>query len=436
MMAVFDFLKQRGLSSSDQINNKIFSTNLSDLAKLNDDLVNLMPPNHLDSMPGSVFNFSPSSSLSGVAHCCNSLECRLRTIQQISTFAAMYSDRLIIPSFILKIPESSLPTTDNGLKAMQDDVSQNIHALFYYKPLIDAGIVVLTYDRSGFCNDCFNKQTKILTKKLKQLIGALVSYELFDKNTLVLKQAKKYTDLPIKVFRNNLKHIPKDTKYPYRFSSDEVEKYKLFEDFFSPIVQDILRHRGSVINSKTSYLTNRMADGEIIELAKYHNKTNTSTSLALLQGMKHVVPNIENADLKKVIELRLKDGEAFIIYRDSMRRLFNEVKSEDPKIIREAFNDIVAPEIVKIQRLIRLHREKFSRKLNRQVAFNSIALAVGVAASLAAKSPDLLLSSSSLIGLHSLADTTKTMHEGRDIPDEAKMNSYYFLWKVINKSKA
>ena len=251
MSAVFEYLKKSKLDNSASIDSKISSMTLAQLVEFNNNCVNAMPPNYLNDVPCSTFNFTPSSSLSGVSYCCSSLKCRLQRINKISTFAAMYSDKLIIPSFILYFSEKSLPKTNKGIESMKRKIAHNIHALLEYKPLIDSGILVLTYDRSGFCADCFSKQVKELVGKLYKLLKNRISFELRDEHTLLLKQDKLYTDLYIHVFTRKPDALSGINTYPYIFRSAEVEKYNLFELFFEPIIADILSHRKSIINDRS-----------------------------------------------------------------------------------------------------------------------------------------------------------------------------------------
>lgn len=400
------------------------------LVEFNNHCVDVLPSSDIGEIEPSVFNFSPSSSLSGVSYCCSSSDCRFNRIDRLSTFAALYLDKLIIPGFILKLPDELITKIESNSQAFRTELIQGIQAIFQYKPLMDAGIAVVTYDRSGLCPDCFTNSVNELSLRLYKKIKANVGFTYIRNGVVSIQQKNGYTDIYARASQVSTNFKGKKMEYPY-VVHDASQHHELFKSFFNPIVSDIVLHRESIINGRSSYLTNRVADGEILEIAKYRT-ADQNTSSSLLSGMRHILPFIEGSTIDRIIELRQKDGEAFVLYRESIRQLFKSVHNGDAKVVKEAVEDLVKPEILKINRLITVHRDKFARKLKRQVIYNSLMLTAGVAASILTKSYEPLVGSSALIGFHPLSDTTETLIEARRIPDEAKTNAYYFLWKLVN----
>ena len=60
--------------------------------------------------------------------------------------------------------------------------------------------------------------------------------------------------------------------------------------------------------------------------------------------------------VEDVVELRLKDGQSFINYRDSLNRILKEYKTLDRKVITEIQRDIIEPELHSIERTISLNK--------------------------------------------------------------------------------
>src|SRR5690606_13222480 len=76
----------------------------------------------------------------------------------------------------------------------------------------------------------------------------------------------------------------------------------------SAVIDDIIMQNIWVNKDNLTYLTNRTIDIDIIN--HLHIPSDVQTSDSMLEGLSHTLPIVEDVPLDKLIELRIKDGEA------------------------------------------------------------------------------------------------------------------------------
>ncbi len=110
---------------------------------------------------GTVFSFSASSSLSGGIYPCSEISCRLNNVYELSVFAALYADKVLIPNFFEYIYEydfnfSSEEMFYNFLNRFMGDLV----LMLDLKPLIREEIVCINPRIKSFCAECLKKEIK------------------------------------------------------------------------------------------------------------------------------------------------------------------------------------------------------------------------------------------------------------------------------------
>lgn len=431
MDELYDYLNRIGLSGGEiQIQKKIYSLDLKELIPLaNNASFLLSKASSLKIKKHSFFNFSVSSSLSGVSFCCTSTACRLERINKLSMFASMYADTVVIPKFLRPLPEDLKIRNRQQESNLYETVANDFLAFINLKSLIDEGIIIVNSEGSGCCDNCAKEHFREIIDGLKIKLKNEVSFILENRHTLLIKQKKHYSDIKFFTFPQDWGEKLKIGKFPYNFSDKEAQNLQIFEKFFAPIVNDVIGQKNYLQKFNLSYLTNREVDADIIGLK--NGKKEQEVNKAILSGLSHVIPYIEGANIEKILEIRRKDGSAFVSYRDAFGTLIKQTSNiQDEKKIKEAVRDIVLPEVNKVKRLVEINKKNFMKKAKGTVYFDLAVITAGIIAQDFLKMD--LGTIASIAGLTTAHDIVDSILSSKSTPDEAKQNSYYFLWKISN----
>ena len=390
---------------------------------------------------GTVFSFSASSSLSGGIYPCSEINCRLNNVYELSVFAALYADKIIIPNFFEYIHDHDFNfSSEEMFFIFLNRFMGDLVLMLDLKPLIQENIICINPRIKSFCTECLKKQIsheknaikvfKKIEKQLEPEIFKNLKFVMDSQNSIVINTEKNYVateairfiTLP-PVFKKYIKKIP------YTFNKKEVEILGLNDFLLNPIFNDLILQKYTMAKYNISYLTNRRLETEIINTLKIAESTEKKDAL-ILEGLSHELPFVKNADINKLLNLRKKENGAFVAYRDAVRKVFAELKDEkDINIVKKAVQDNIIPEVHKIERLIEIHKDDLKDKIKGELIFDALIITAGYFAS--------------SVGLN-LTEIAGGLFTARDIltdilpltsnPAEAKRNDYYFLWKLKNRS--
>ncbi|MCH8919799.1 MAG: hypothetical protein IIA23_03725 [Chloroflexi bacterium] len=178
----------------------------------------------------------------------------------------------------------------------------------------------------------------------------------------------------------------------------------------------------------TKYLTDRPIDSIFL------NSVNEDANFAswnpiLAQYLQYEMPILTGVPLTELINLRTHDYEAFQVYRDTMQEIINKHIVNKPAITgteaKDIYDDIVRPQLHKMNQKLRAAKDKLSNKLRRDVLIAGGVVALGLTTGIVGPG---------LAALGAAAVTGKNILEQRDASDELKSDNLYFLWKASQKS--
>jgi hypothetical protein len=189
--------------------------------------------------------------------------------------------------------------------------------------------------------------------------------------------------------------------------------------------------------SGASILTNRSIDIEALEVMSGASVKAGLKRAALSDAFAHIVPNIEDATPRSLIDMRNKEGEAFQVYRDALTRAIDEALKAKDGDYDSIFMDIVEPELHKLKLSVRNSRALLKRDIGRDIAFGAAILTIGIFGG-------IVPWNIAQIGAQLLA-LLGTAHVGKDIatkvldllnePPSIRENNFYFLWKIQSAGK-
>ena len=175
---------------------------------------------------------------------------------------------------------------------------------------------------------------------------------------------------------------------------------------------------------KTTYLTNRPIDTLIMKKLGQDNIANKNT----LNYIKPVLPLIQNVDLENLLKIRDNDYDSFLVYRDKLREMIKISDLKTEKDYQEAYNDLIQPEINKMNNVLKKNKKHLIRKIGIDVGLTSIICSVGIYNH---------FSFDGITGLMSLLGISTGIRDIANLSSEEPIeeNELYFLWKVNEKNK-
>ena len=417
----FDLLYKKGLSPIN-MEKTVSNWSIEQMGDTIHELETTTP--YINKKPSNIttFDFAVSGSLSGQGHPCSAIECRLDRVDQLARFAALYANKIVIICPLISKPPSKI--SDDIKKLFIDDLT----ILYYLRPLIESGIVLFTPRRIPLCkihaNEAKEKESLIFNTA-KDIIKPLLP-----KISVNIEEFKDGTFLSL-----NGPEILFENCFHGCLYTGDMNKYKRkrkithIMNAIKPTLVDVLWQNISSLRNYSNYLTSSELHLKLIQELnpelKSHNK-------ALINGFSHSLPFLKNIDIKKLIDLRLNEVESFNVYRDSVTEALKLIEISNISDIREIFNDIIRPELNKIELTIKNQKTFLTDDLKRDLLVSFGFISIGLFSGLF--SPELSKLLTALGGYDFIAKTCKDVHYLLKEPSEIKKNKYYFLWKIKKMS--
>jgi hypothetical protein len=166
------------------------------------------------------------------------------------------------------------------------------------------------------------------------------------------------------------KYVPDDLagyleNVPAVIADDSPTKIEIARSFSRNIVGNLSIQNYYSRVSGYSYLADK--DSDIALFAALQELSSGSDWCRSLSPIAHELPMIDNVDVSSLVKLRMREEEAFSVYRDAVSKVVSEHKNESGKHLKSAFDDLVRPEVNKIKRAVRVHRDRMAAKLVKDI---------------------------------------------------------------------
>lgn len=440
---IFDYLYSKGLTP-EKMSTLISKLSKKEIYKMANEIQNLI---EIDKTKGdSKFDLIANSTLSGETGQCSSIYCRLNSFEHLARKASLYANKVWI-----KVPFSQYAASeeyDIEEEILQEGFYDDILVLHKYKPMFDANLFSFAHTDTHFCLNCFNSTSEQIVSK------SLISNMKKAKKHLIERFRKGGDYFLCKDFEDEeymLKIICKDNnifehealyysldKFPEEFEKakfrnnnkiyqKELLKSRQLDRFTLPILEDIVLQDWYSSNFNANYLTNRPIDLEVIQLL--NNKDTSQNSELFYNTLSHTLPIVENVKIEKLIELRQKEPEAFINYRNSLDSLLDKSKGLSSKELREAFKDEIQPRIDQMNQSIKNNRRKIIKNSIHSLVTGTSMVGIGLFSGMLPVQVGITLA-----GLGIYHHGSKLTQELSNIINQNHENGedkYFFLWKMM-----
>ena len=225
------------------------------------------------------------------------------------------------------------------------------------------------------------------------------------------------------------KYLKKEGRY--KLNKREYEKAGIYSKFYYEIVDDFAIQDWYTKNFDYSYLTNRDIDIDLINAI--NNKNENIQNKSLMNGLTHLIPVFGNLETRKILDFRIKNIDLFNNYRFELNKIVKERKLTSQSQFKEAFYDLVKPNIEKIDMELKNYKKSIVKDMGLDVIVSSGLVVIGLYSGILPSNIGEIIATVGGVG-----GINASIKKGLDIgtvPNDIRANPYFFLWKLQRKNK-
>jgi len=387
------------------------------------------------------FSFVASRSLRGGSDC-GEYFCRLKKLDLLGRYAALYATKIILP-----LPIRHPASVSSEAEAAQQ-VSQASLALLHLRPLVDAGLVFPVVMRSfhrcehalEWANRMIEFMHEVAHDAAKDFQGDFrVRFQLPEKSPTAIPSV--YIEGPEDFLEHGGVVVLFDEGEGWRLKSWRYDhdgmvelrgprKQLFLDEIFDGIADDTTFYLAYGRNRNARYLASRSGETFLLDLVTRRDDELSASSAALNAYMTHVLPLLDGLSLGRLLKIRREERDSFARYRLAMRRILNEVAQKKKRIgkreVRELFREQIEPELAIMRS--ELYQER--RRQLRRIVGGIGALAASVALGAFGKIAPLAAGGIGAALLGKAAQST--CEHGASVKEK---NDFYFLLRLTQETE-
>lgn len=466
MKELFDFLAKNRLVNDHQIESTIMHDwSMKDIIDFNDRLCEKIEPHPAGSPDITSFQFIANSSLSGQKRSdCQMWNCRVSKADNLARFASLYSDRIYIPNYFDQYIHlwEELPETHARYLYAGD-----LKVLLTLKPLIENGIIYLINSPDyHFCPDCLSKMFPELAKSIHKLSDSILSWVksytkkssanvLLDEVDLGSGTCSIVLKAPDDILEHGFaavvnftmsKWLLKKVKLAIEqqeendliLSTKELFRLGLLQRQVETRVHDVFFQQfcSKILGLNAKYITDR--DADILVMNTLNEDEEFQHYSEVLQNkLLYELPILQRVPLKMLLEVRAKDHDAFLTYRNTIKHIINEyIAKRKPISTNEAqqiYEDLIHPKLCELNSKINSIKSTARKKLARDAIIITSTMGIGLYTGFIPEQIRAITAGFSSIPV--IKDIANLACQSIGIPQEIRSDNFYYLWKLSKKQR-
>jgi hypothetical protein len=379
----------------------------------------------------SPYAFLANSQLSGAPFPCGAPRCRIGHAENTARFAALYADHVAIqdPFYFIERVASTNLEWDRWM------VEGSLRVLTSLRPLIERGMVSIVAPAHHFCEQHIPDIVKsgLLDQADKALTTRFTSELTFtlqrggDAASIVVDGPPSLVDhpmvyMPVGEMRDRIAKSLR-SRNP---RVDAATRKSILAGMVNRVVDDILQQDIFSRGHDLRYLTDREVDFDALRAVTSPDLD--TLSRAVSEGLTHSLPTLKQLSISQLLKLRDSEGEAFTVYRDAVAKVLREIGPSDARRVRQAFNDVILPELNRIDSVVKNAQRRLRRSAMSDLLLGAGVVSVGLFSGFL--TPDVGKLLAGLGGTNFGVKALQRLNElGRE-PDSISDSSFYFLWRA------
>jgi hypothetical protein len=413
----------------------------------------------LPRMELSAFDFLPNAQIGGHHGWCGEWGCRLGRAERLARFAALWADRVLIPSYFADYERGFAAGSEEDFRYW---LAGDLKVVLALKPVLESGIVQLFSPSFSFCEECaraFGGQVAATRKALaaaKEHLEQLYwdKVEVWFGSWPNLAHGDRYVALidgpedvvPCGGLGFVTPHLPpwlpervkrqavRDAIW-YRVPRSRLKATGMLSHGLDLVASDVLTQHVLALRRGTKYLTNRAADAAFLRALNDRDDYASWTEV-LGDYLQYEMPIIEAVPLDDLVALRRTEHDAFLVYRDTLRHVIQDrIAGGTVPTDREAaemYEDLIQPSLNKMRAKVTSIRRSLAKKTGRNVLITAGLVAVGVFSGLLPA--DVVPLVTAVGGFNIARDVLDSLASAGSASSELRSENLYFLWKIGERS--
>lgn len=385
----------------------------------------------------SIFDFKVNSTLSGDSYPCSDLSCRLKKLEELMRFSSLYADSVYITSPFDKY----MKQLESIREIDRFSLGIDIIILLELESLVSTNIVKFQSEYICLCPECskqYNEDIQFFENTVGKSYNAVleecatkIKCNLLVKNEpeILISNAEEYGSSHDSIIsfkdyipESVMKILKKRKSNNIKLEKQDIINIGLPNFMLDNAYNDVLMNYIHSRDSNVSYLTDRKLDTLLLNNLN-ENKTN---DLDLLNHTLSIIPKV---NINSILELRIKDGESFQLYRDTLNRELKKLKNPNENEIIDFQRDIIQPELNKMNLVLKNHKKHLMRETKRDVLIWGGILSIGVFSGILNNNYVNLFNTIGGAGtIYNMYDKLDKSNQDYPVNNE----QYYFLWKLNN----
>lgn len=457
---LFEHLENAGLVRRGQPQlSRIYSLTAEEIAELGSESELITSVSELPREQGA-FAHSATLSLGGGRTPCATVECRMRHADRLTSFATLLSDRVYVHNFLSDHADPPPPGDVAELDERRAVLAEDIHVLLRLRPLIEANLVVPVSSTAAYCDyRCialgafgpeserrfererrrlegrYLREVEVFAQEFdgKFAVECFACEELLEHGT----SFKTYLTTPAPLARmpRLLQSVRSGKRI--RLSSDVKRKLGGHKDFADEVLRSIMFEMATAQALGTAYLSERELPIKVLNAISGSPLISQRNEM-LQRHLTVAIPFAADLPLGRLIQLRQREEEAFLLFRRALTRAADHVKAEGNDLLekhaQQIYSDVIAPELARLDRTVITAKRGLVRSLGRSATAWVGAISFGMYTGML---PAELLAAAKALGMTKiLADLGETAAQLRNTEANIQSEDMYFLWKVRELSRA
>ncbi|MFY0571050.1 hypothetical protein ACN28E_45475 [Archangium lansingense] len=453
MREVFDHLQSVGIIRNNEIVfeklEKMPFAQLLDLIQFvgGVGLTEALPAN-----PGP-FSFSASLTLSGGPTECGSAKCRLERVDEMSRFALLFSDCVYVRNPFADLLPGYLhePLVDSPDLRMR--IAGDFLVFLRMQPLLESGVVAFFATPANRCLACFardqlspdtarriSRAYRKLSKRYSEELEARAvriaggdSFRVSGPEFLLEHGGQNFLSFSRHPVLTGMPKIQKrlEAGEEVKLSKSTWKRIGLHRRFPDLVAQNVQYHLAVSQALNASFLTHSELHISFLKDALGSPELEERNRV-VTKHLTAAIPFLHSVPVPKLLELRRKEQDAFLMFRSSVLEAANEVRGSSVGFTenhaRQLYGDVLQPGLARLEERVRAARREPLLAAAKSAAGVSLALSFGLYFGLI---PAELQAALNALGVLKVAGDVAAKAGDAVSPARAiRSESLYFLWRA------
>ena len=333
MKELYEFLKKWHLTTPKEISKFCEDVKIEEVLETSMEAFIITQKARNKAIPGSLFNFSASCTLSGGNYPCEAISCRINHIAELAKFSSIYSDSTTIynPFDFVYFAFNSSSKQQITPHTIRLEALNAFSITLEFKPLVERGLINFSKTIYVICTKCKKKKDKIINSIIDELekIAEKTLFPLFKKSVEIEYEKDSFHLRGIETL------IGEDFYFHYeKFPNYLIKNRKRINSikdlqYDNPLIQKIITEAinslmiqkiDNLENLTQTYLTTNMMEKTLLEsMGKQVDNT-------ALNFFAKGLPIIENMPYERIVEMRDVYSDQFKSFQNLVYDLMNKAK--------------------------------------------------------------------------------------------------------------